>query len=230
LGSIYAGGAGACLIGGALFPPLGLVLIWPAISLAVVAAGYVALGPVVTRKECGRIPPRAKMLMGPYLAGVRLSAWLRRPAPPSLIAPGVLLGGHLSKPQAKALLDMGVTAVLDFAAEFSEQPTLRKVRYRSIPVLDLVPPSRRDLESAVEFIEQNSRNGIVYVHCALGYSRSVCAVAAWLLRTGSASTAEEAIGQIKAARPRAVAGAGQLHALRAFEPLGAIERPGRKAS
>ena len=229
LAVIYAALASACLAGATLLPPGSLVLIWPAISLGVVSAGYMALGPIITRKSDGRIPPHVRLVLGPYLAGARVAAWLRRPAGPSRIAPGVLLGGHLGPAQARALLDAGVNAVLDLTAEFSEQPALRRVCYLCVPVLDLVPPSPSQLEAAVNFIEQRSRGGIVYVHCALGYSRSVCAVAAWLLRTGSASTAEQAIGQIKQARPRAVARAGQMRALRAFEPGGAIGRPGRRA-
>lgn len=228
LGSIYAAGAGVCLIGATCLSPPGLILIWPAISLAIVSAGYLALGPAIMRKSDGRIPWRARLLLGPYLAGARIAAWLRRPAKPSQITPNLLLGGHLSAHQAKAILDAGVTAVLDLTAEFSEQPILlRETCYRGIPVLDLVPPSQAQLTQAVDFIEEHSRQGIVYVHCALGYSRSVCVVAAWLLRSGLASTPEQAIAQIKSARPRAVARSGQMRALRAFEKDWRVERVGR---
>lgn len=216
LGLIYASVAAACLALASRFPREAFILIWPAVSLGVLAAGYVALGPTITRKDKGGIPWRSRLLLGPYLGGARLSAWLRRPAGPSQITPGIFLGPRLSAARARSLLSEGITAVLDFTAEFSEQPLLLQLNYHCLPVLDLVPPTREQLEAAVEFIDSNSRDGIVYVHCALGYSRSACAVAAWLLRTGRASTAEEAIGLIKKARPRAVARAGQLRALRAF--------------
>lgn len=218
LGLIYAAGAAACLIGARFSRPLGLILIWPAISLAIVAAGYFALGPAITRKRDGHIPWRARLLLEPYLAGARLAAWLRHAAKPSQITPGVLLGGHLNPTQARAILKEGVTSVLDLTAELPEQPILlRETCYRGIPVLDLVPPTQAQLTEAVDFIEERVRHGNVYVHCALGYSRSVCVVAACLMRRGLAASPEEAISQIKAARPRAVARAGQIRALRAFE-------------
>lgn len=217
LGLIYALGAAACLVGARFLLPYGLILIWPAISLGVVGAGYLALGPAITRKHKGRIPLHAQLLLAPYLVGAKIAAWLRHAPGPTLITPNVLLGGYLKATEARAILKAGVTAVLDLTAEFSEQPILlRETCYRGIPVLDLVPPTQAQLAEAVDFIDAHCRQGIVYVHCALGYSRSVCVIAAWLLSNGFARTPEQAVAQIKAARPRAVARAGQMHALEEF--------------
>jgi membrane-associated phospholipid phosphatase len=219
IGSVYVLGAIACLLGATLFRPAGLILIWPAISLAVVAAGYFGLGPRIFRKTAGRIPPHVQLLLGPYLLGAQISSRLYRRKAPCQVAPGVLIGGQLSRRDAGRLLDDGVTAVLDLTAEFSEPSVLRKrLRYAAIPILDLTPPSHAQLREAVKFIEEQSRHGTVYVHCALGYSRSVCTAAAWLLESGLASTAQQALAKTQAARPRAVAAAGHLKVLRAFEP------------
>jgi len=219
VGCVYLLGSIACLVGATLVRPAGLFLIWPAISLGIVAAGYFGLGPAIFRKTAGRIPWHIQLLLGPYLIGARISARLYRCAAPSQVAPGVLIGGQLNRREARRLLDGGVTAVLDLTAEFSEQSCLRReVTYLSVPILDLTAPSHAQLDKAVNFIEEQSRHGIVYVHCALGYSRSVCTVAAWLLERGSAQTARQALAQIQMARPRAIAAAGHLRVLRAFEP------------
>jgi protein-tyrosine phosphatase len=46
-------------------------------------------------------------------------------------------------------------------------------------VLDLTQPSREQLDRATSFIAEHVLRGGVYVHCALGISRSVAAVTAY---------------------------------------------------
>jgi protein-tyrosine phosphatase/membrane-associated phospholipid phosphatase len=226
IGTVYALGAIACLLGAMLIRPVGLVLIWPAISLGVVAAGYFWLGPGIFRKSDGRIPPHVQLLLGPYLVGALIFSRLYRRRAPCPVAPGVFIGGRLSRCEARRLLDDGVTAVLDLTAEFSEPADLRKrVPYLAIPILDLTPPSHAQLREAVKFIEEHLHQGKVYVHCALGYSRSVCTAAAWLIESGSVDTAQEALAKTQA-RPRKVAAAGHLRVLRLFE-TGCVDRAAR---
>jgi protein-tyrosine phosphatase len=98
----------------------------------------------------------------------------------------------------------GVTAVLDLTAEFSEAKPFRKINYRNIPVLDLTAPTQAQLVEMSEFIANNSRNGAVYVHCKIGYSRSAAAVAAYLIMSGNANTAKEAFAIIRRVRPSIV--------------------------
>src|SRR5207253_8249300 len=45
-----------------------------------------------------------------------------------------------------------------------------------------------------------AEKGIVYVHCKAGYSRTAAVAGAWLLRTGRAGSAAEAVGMIRNAR------------------------------
>ncbi len=49
-------------------------------------------------------------------------------------------------------------------------------------------------------IERLRASGPVLVCCALGYSRSATAVAAWLLHSGRAATVDEALAIIRTAR------------------------------
>jgi protein-tyrosine phosphatase len=51
-------------------------------------------------------------------------------------------------------------------------------------MLDLVPPDPASLADAAGAIEALRARGPVLVCCALGFSRSACAIAAWLVSTG----------------------------------------------
>ena len=68
-----------------------------------------------------------------------------------------------------------------------------------------------------EFIGNHSQNGAVYVHCKIGFSRSAAAIAAHLIRSGKAKTAEEAFAMIRRVRPSVVIRPEVVSALSEFE-------------
>ena len=53
-------------------------------------------------------------------------------------------------------------------------------------------------------IERLRSSGPLLVCCALGYSRSATAMAAWLLHSGRAATVDEALAIIRTARDQVV--------------------------
>jgi protein-tyrosine phosphatase len=65
----------------------------------------------------------------------------------------------------------------------------------------MTTPPLDDLRAAAEAIERARTSGQVLVCCALGYSRSASAVAAWLLTSGRAPNADAAIDMVRRARP-----------------------------
>jgi protein-tyrosine phosphatase len=67
-------------------------------------------------------------------------------------------------------------------------------------MLDLVAPDHATLAHAAHAIEALRARGPVLVCCALGFSRSACAVAAWLVSTGRSPDAAHAIGSLRRAR------------------------------
>jgi protein phosphatase len=71
-------------------------------------------------------------------------------------------------------------------------------------VLDLTAPTQSQLVEMSKFIANHSRNGVVYVHCKIGYSRNAAAVAAYLLMSGKVKTTEEALAMIRSVRPSVV--------------------------
>jgi protein phosphatase len=83
-------------------------------------------------------------------------------------------------------------------------------------VLDLTAPTQAQLAEGAAFIAAQSRRGIVYVHCKIGYSRSAAMVGAWLLSTGRAVSVGDSIAQLRAVRPTIVVRSEVRAALRIF--------------
>lgn len=206
VGSLYLL-ASVVLTGAALFiRPFGLVLLWPAASLLIVSGGYFGLGAKVYLKRRGKIHPLARALHGFTLLGHELSRryYAGQCRPWDRLTPNLWIGRQLDDDEAETLINRGVTSVLDLTAEFSEPSALRRLRYRNLPILDLTAPSADQREAAAEFIDRETRQGIVYVHCKIGYSRTAAIAGGYLLRSGLAATAGEAIGRLRAARPSLV--------------------------
>lgn len=185
---------------------VGGILLWPIIAVAIVTLGYFHSGPGIFRKTYGRLPFSARVLLAPVLAGQYVSWWYykRHCNAWDKIEPSVWIGRWLSDSEAKQAVDSGVTAVLDMSDAFSEAKPFVEGKYLHLPVLDLTAPTPEQLAEAVKFIQQHATQGVVYVHCKIGYSRSAAVVAAWLISTGKAGTVDDAITHLKDKRPTIV--------------------------
>jgi hypothetical protein len=195
------------LIGGGLMAALavwigraGLWLLWPGVSLVLVAANYALFGAEGFQKHAdGHMSLAARLLFAPYLAGAFVNSrlWTRREPKPVAIGDGVWLGRI---PLAREAAGFGT--VVDLCAELpGDSPT---GNWTCIPMLDLVPPQPAQLRDASARIERGRSAGPVLVCCALGYSRSAAAVVTWLLTSDPARTLAEAIDTVRVARPRIV--------------------------
>ncbi|KAA8697276.1 phosphatase PAP2/dual specificity phosphatase family protein [Pseudomonas proteolytica] len=209
LGLCYA--VGALLLATAAFTWGGawLWLWWPAVAVLLVALNYWLLGAAGFQKRAdGRLSPAARWLYAPYLAAAWLNSrlWTRKHPQPDLVVDNVWLGRIPTTAQLGSF-----NAVVDLCAELPVYPQGRA--YHALPVLDLTAPTPAQCLEAAQAIERLREHGPLLVCCALGYSRSASAVAAWLLHSGRASTVDEALAIIRTARPDVVLHANHRQAL-----------------
>jgi len=149
---------------------------YPAASLLLVAAAYHARNAGFLLKQAGSHPVLAWLMFWPYLAGYRLTWMLvrfreRKHPLFTKCGPGLWIGRRLSTAEAK-LLPAGCH-VIDVCVELSEAASLCGERYHHFPLLDLQAPRPQQLRQVIATLAQLHDNGSpVYVHCAMGYSRS----------------------------------------------------------
>jgi len=212
LGAFAAAGV-ALALGGA-----GLWLLWFTVALSLVAINYALLGPAGFQKRNGHLSVAAVALLAPYLAAARANVWMRTRgrAPCAHIADDVWIG---RLPHRGELESAGFGAVVDMTCELSIDAG--PLAYANVAVLDLTLPDPATIEMAVQAIERRRAAGRVLVCCALGYSRSATAVAAWMVATGRAPDAATAASRIRSARPQVVLSDAHLAA------IGAAARPNR---
>lgn len=209
LAAVYLLAALGCAAIARLFGGAAWWLLWPAVSLLLVALNYVLLGAAGFQKGAdGRLSPAASWLLAPYLALAWLNSrwWTRAQPGPREVLDGVWLGripatgarGHFSR-------------VLDVCAELPLRSSRPGDRVR--PMLDLVPPTPAQLLAAAADIEALRGDGPVLVCCALGYSRSAAVVAAWLLHSGRVESVDAAITVLRRAQPKLVLGIAHRRAI-----------------
>ena len=207
----YVAGSGVLFLAAFASGGTALWLLWPAVSLLLVAAAYAALGEAVFQKSPdGRMSVSARLLLAPYLAAARLNSrlWTRQRPAPARVEDGVWFGRFPSRTEVER---NGFGAVVDLTAEMSAPAAA--VSWRAFPSLDLAVPPVPVLRATAHAIERAVRSDRVLVACALGYSRSAAAVATWLLMTGRAQDMEEAIAAVGRAQPRVVLGASHRAAI-----------------
>ena len=182
-----------------LFGGAWLWMLWVSVSLSVVAFAYLTGNAAVFQKQAdGRLSAAATILLLPYLAGVRLNMayWLRGKAKTVRVRDDVLIGS------VSGISD-DLPAVLDVCAEY---PCPRyHGAYSTLPLLDMVAPSKNDLMQAASLLETLRRqHGKVLTCCALGYGRSAAVVLTWLLVYGGCRDLAQATAELKQARPQTV--------------------------
>lgn len=200
IGAYYSAGALALMYVGLLLKGGWLWLMWPAVSLLMVGFNYWLFGAEGFQKNPkGRLSSASQWLLAPYIAGAWINSrlWTRSQPEPLLIVDNVWLGRIPARSGLAAF-----HGVVDMCAELPLDSGARG--YKSIPVLDLTAPTASQCIAAAVAIEQLRQNGPLLVCCALGYSRSATAIAAWLLHTGRSTSVEDAIGQVRTAAPRVV--------------------------
>src|SRR5262245_1680327 len=173
---------------------------WTAATCAVAAGAYVANRPAWLGKRAGGYGPWA-LVMLPYLVAYRIASalarWWRGADAPSLIVPGLWVGGRLDA----RTFPPGVTHVVDLVAEYPAPRWARVLPgYRTLPILDGGKPPARERFVALAR-ELRDVPGGVLVHCDSGRGRAPTMTAAILIARGMARDVRSAIAMIRARRP-----------------------------
>lgn len=186
-----------------LHPHAAWLLGWSGLSFCAVAVAYICQQPrVFGKRGDGTLAWGPRILLLPFL----LLTWLlwycqtrfTREAACNEVAPGLWIGRRVGTKE----LPPGVTLIVDLTSEFGEPQAVRAGRtYLCLPTLDNAVPEPEAFRSAVR--EIIGCTGVVYIHCALGHGRSALMAAAVLMACGVAASPEEALAQVKRARPGA---------------------------
>ncbi len=189
----YLAGAGACTAAAFILRGFGWALLWPGFAFSMVAAAYWT----GDSAWLGKRNWTAALLMLPYTAAAWINSrlWTRGQPAKNHLMDAVWIG------RAPSPLDRdGMNSVVVLAPELSIRGDTH------VAMLDLLPPTEEQLEAAARAIMRLAGRRPTLVCCALGYSRSAIASAAWLIAAGHAANTDDALDQVRRARPRVVIG------------------------
>ncbi|CAA6808728.1 MAG: Ser/Thr and Tyr protein phosphatase (dual specificity) [uncultured Sulfurovum sp.] len=142
-------------------------------------------------------------LFAPYILGNTLSWFYYKRKIPLMteVKENVYFGRLYDAEEGKSLKEKNIKNIINLATEHFLVKVAIEPRVYNLPFLDQIIPSPELLHKAVLLIEEHKKEPI-YIHCALGLSRSVLVVSAWLLYTGHDRDEVEEI--IKRVRPNYV--------------------------
>ncbi len=114
-------------------------------------------------------------------------------------------------------LKQGIKSVVTMTENSLPELWINGVDYLHIPTEDLTAPDIEKIESAVDFIHTQIKEGkAVMVHCAAGLGRAGTVLACYLIKYQSFS-AQKAIGKIREERPGSIQSEMQEIAISIFE-------------
>jgi membrane-associated phospholipid phosphatase len=213
LGLYYLGGAlfflGLAALGTHL-SPAALLLLWPAIALAIVAVGYFGAGPQIFQKRAdGHATLASRWLLAPYRLGALINIWLwtwRMPASVEIVD-GVHLGRFPHHHETSRF-----AAVIDITGELLRSSGT-EARWHSFPTLDLVTLDKAQMRAAASLVEAVRPQGPILVCCALGFQRSATVIACWLIVSHRCENPAEALLLIERAGRHVRLPAETIHAV-----------------
>jgi len=201
LGLLLAGG---CFIVETLFARAGFI--YAAGSFLGFGFAYLSQSPGFwLKRQNGTLNPLSLVLLAPLHAlnwlSLLLATRLQKQKPFHEIVPCLWLCRRLIGGEAAHFSQPPEAAVLDLTAEFAENKRLRNQNYLCLPTLDHTAPRKKQIEQALQFIQQHIGTRPVFVHCAMGHGRSATVVAAWLLRQNKTQDVRAIKKHMKAIRP-----------------------------
>jgi hypothetical protein len=158
----------------------GLLILWISVAVFLVGTAYHNSNPRFLKKEDGSINFFKKIIYFPYLFTYRIIWRFARKNtinPVTEIVPQIFIGAKLNSKQAKAFINKQ-TYIIDLSAETEEIDFIRhQSKYFSKPLLDIGSIKGEDLETTVRLLKEIYINiqpdEKIFIHCLMGYSRSV---------------------------------------------------------
>lgn len=185
-------GLGFLLITAGYFSNLlvALLFIWLGISLFFIGLGYLSFGAVIFQKnENGKFTVAARILYLPFRIIIKLIRYLffNKFNTESKITNEISIGNFNQSKTTTA------NAIFDLCSEYERENYLIP-NYKNYQLIDLAVPSLNELTFAViELDTLIKEKDSVFVHCALGLSRSATVVLGWLLYSKNANSVQDAI-------------------------------------
>ncbi|MFP4248204.1 MAG: dual specificity protein phosphatase family protein [Armatimonadota bacterium] len=136
-----------------------------------------------------------------------------------------IIEGELAAFSAFALGDLdvleeeGICAIVSLT-ESAPPELIGAARFRTLhlPIEDMTPPEREQIERFVEFVDRHSGDGCaVGVHCLAGLGRTGTMIACYLVTRGR--SADDAIEEVRRKRPGSVQTELQEQAIRRWEMI-----------
>lgn len=169
---------------------IAMILLWIGLSLLIIAFGYLRLGANIFQKnEDGTFTFSAKVLHFPYRIGMRSvrKLFFDTSEKHQRVTDQIYLGGFPMSKKTDCI------AIFDLCSEYQRANKNAKF-YQNFPLIDLASPTLEELRSAVQKLDEMVEdNHTIYIHCALGLSRSAIVVLAWLLFKNKAQDPQNAI-------------------------------------
>lgn len=160
-----------------------LIALWLFLSMLMVAIAYAFGLNHLIAGEGAKASWLQWSIFAPYFIGTNLSwRWFKRNLPLiTQVHKGVYFGRHPSADEYSSLRALGIGHTINLALE--HQINRSSIQQTRLPWLDLTIPNPEEIHRVVLMIEAKKKNG-VYVHCALGLSRSVIVIRAWMMYRG----------------------------------------------
>ncbi len=229
LGSYYLIGVILFTIPAFVFRSWALWLLYPAISLLLVALAYFFVRPHFFQKQNnGKMTIASLILFIPYMifAWCNSRIWTKKHPEDSKIIRVENMTIFLGRiPNQKHTQNF--QALFDCCAEIPVhfyKTQFSQIQYQQYLSLDLIPLQANQLEQAVHQFEllynqikTDPSEQNILIFCALGYSRSSAILCAWLIKQGHVNSVQKAVLLIQQARPWIVLKQPQLKELNLFQ-------------
>ena len=172
---------------GLLFLNWSILLLVPSLSLFLVGKTYIENNPSLIKKR-GHIKFCNKLLYFPYLFCYNiLWKYFRKyeGEPWKELVPNLFIGSKLNNEQSKKFGYDKKIIIIDLSVEAEENSVLTKNNeYYSFPFLDICELEETAFLTALELVIKKynnlEHNEKIYIHCLMGYSRSVALAIAFL--------------------------------------------------